>query len=319
MNLEQKTLKAINLLRTQKFSLITLAANIGLNKEKAQAVLKDIEKSGYALKLEKHKGSVIYYIRTLEEGASHCILSPRSSHAQRIVQLYLADFHAGSKQFAKEALRTTLKLGWEYGARHCFIAGDLVDGVNVYRGQLVNLHHWKIEEQAEDAAEILREFHYDYYACDGNHDESWIKLGATSPVSIIASKVPNFKYLPGVEADIVIEGVLLRMVHGAGASAYAISYPIQKYLRNFYEQGNLKVQIGDILYDLQILLYGHSHRSMGFEIYGVEAIAPGNFQYPNSFTIRSGLIGPQGGWIVDLTTGDGKIIDFTTKKIKLRR
>jgi len=305
--------KTVALLKIEKSSISYLAETFKQSKDTIYQIIIEIEKAGYALRNEIYKGDkVIYYIQTISNNEAAIIISPKSRKVQEIKCLFISDFHGGCKQFAKRELEETLRRGWEeFGLRHCYIAGDLCDGINVYNGHLNNLKYWKEEDQVAEVCGVLAKYNYDYYAIGGNHDYSWEKRGGPNPVALIAKEIPDFHYLHSFAVDIVIEGVLLRIVHGTGGTAYAKSYPLQKYLGNVFESGEHRVIIDDHNYEMKILLFGHTHQWGIFGIFGTYAFLPGNFQFPNEYTTRRGLVGPQGGWAINFTVVDGKIKSLT--------
>jgi len=146
---------------------------------------------------------------------------------------------------------------------------------------------------------------------------SWEEQGSINPTKLLAKQMTEagkkFKYLGTIRADILLGGIAMRLLHGAGGSAYAVSYPGQVYLRNVLGQGGLTVPIGGEDHPLQILQIGHFHTHLNYSEYGVEVVHPGNFQRPNDFTERRGLRGQRGCYFVDLEIRNGKLQDFTAK------
>ena len=60
------------------------------------------------------------------------------------------------------------------------------------------------------------------------------------------------------------------------------------------------------------------HTMMFYESAGIVVTHPGNFQFPNDFTIRKGLVGSQGGLLVKCKMQDGKVLDYNPTFIKPR-
>ena len=106
------------------------------------------------------------------------------------------------------------------------------------------------------------------------------------------------------------------MVHLAGAGAYAFSYAMQVYMRNLADCDALSVEIEGVVYDLKIVLAGHTHRMGKIPSNGVDCFYLGNWQLPNSYTLRKGLVGKQGGIIADITICDGEILELIHQEVK---
>jgi len=150
------------------------------------------------------------------------------------------------------------------------------------------------------------------------HDFSFEKRGAPNPIRLIEEKVKNFTFLNNYAGDIIIAGVLKRMVHGASGRAYAKSYPGQTYLRDLMDGQGEDAYVHGNKYRVRFVQIGHYHTFMYYESAGVVVTHPGNFQFPNDFTIRKGLVGSQGGMLVSTTVQDGKVLEYTPTFIKPR-
>ena len=79
------------------------------------------------------------------------------------------------------------------GVKDVFVAGDLVDGYKVYRGQLNNLVAWKIDDQVAIVADVLNRFpDLHFYAIGGNHDYSFEQHNGANPLALLETKIKNF-------------------------------------------------------------------------------------------------------------------------------
>jgi predicted phosphodiesterase len=96
-------------------------------------------------------------------------------------------------------------------------------------------------------------------------------------------------------ADIEIEGVKIRLHHGDGGGAYALSYKGQKLAE--------QIPSGD---KPRILLIGHYHTCFYFFYRNIHILNCGAFQGQTSYLIRKGLNPAIGGWIVEVRTGKEK-------------
>lgn len=274
---------------------------------------------GYRVQSHVEKGIRYFYITANGENTSLFISALDKEPAEHR-WLELSDIHAGSKQFDEQGLKEILKRAVDEGYYDVHIAGDLCDGYKVYPGHITNLRYWTAHDQANYLASILVQFPLYYYASHGNHDFSFEMHGSPNPVAIIAQELPNqFTYFPSYAADMVLGGVLKRMVHGASGRSYARSYPGQTYIRDLLDgQGEHAYVLGK-KYRLRFLQLGHWHTLMYYEAAGIVVTHSGNFQFPNDFTIRKGLVGSQGGRLVKVKMHKGKVLDYETNIIKPRR
>ncbi|MFA5185342.1 MAG: metallophosphoesterase [Patescibacteria group bacterium] len=276
------------------------------------ADIRRLTDKGYRVHSYKVSGKTYYSILAESENVS-LHLSGATPDAKHYKWLELSDLHAGSKQFDELGLREILGKAVKDGYKMCFIAGDLHDGTHIYPGHMVNLRFFSAEDQANLLAEILMDYPLHYYATTGNHDYSFEKEGGVNPCHLLQEKVQNFVYLPYFAADIIIGGVLRRQIHGATGRAYALSYPGQTYIRNLLDASGEHAYVKGKKYRLRFIQLGHFHSVIHYESAGIQVTQSGNFQFPNEYTVRRGLVGPQGGRFVDVVIQNGQILSYNSR------
>ena len=282
------------------------------------ADIRRLQDKGYRVHSVKREGKMFYAILTAAENVSHYI-SGATKKAQTVKWVEISDIHVGSKQFDETGLRQVLKRAVDEGFTDVHISGDLCDGYKVYPGHLVNLRMWKAEDQATLLAEILRDYPLNYFAITGNHDYSFEMQGGTNPILKVEELVPNFIYLPSFAADLVICGVLKRMIHGATGRAYALSYPGQTYIRNLNDAAGTDAYIHGRKYRIRFIQIGHFHSSIMYESAGMVITHPGNFQFPNEYTLRRALVGEQCGRFTTVVIQNGKVLEYSSNVVKPKR
>ncbi len=284
--------------------------------------IRQLRRSGYQVIAQNTPRGRIYHVEVATGVVAHYI-SGASKEPQSVSWVELSDLHAGSYQFDEKGLRCILKRAVDEGYKDVHISGDLTDGFGVYRGQLQNLKYWNCQDQADLVVNILADYDLDYYAIKGNHDVSFEKTGSPSPLQMVetsmAQEGKKFVFLDGMAADLVICGVLKRMVHLDGGNSYAKSYPGQTYIRNLLDSAGDSVNIGGNNYRIALLQFGHFHTSIEYEAAGIVCTHPGNFQLPNDFTTRRGLVGTQGGRFTSCIIEDKQIIEHRSTFIKPSR
>lgn len=301
----------IKRLRREVLPLEDIARLLHTDVAGARKTLSELKKT-FALK-EQNGG---YFIRIADDSESRYIISPPSKRAQKIKFIYFSDTHFGCRQADKDGLSSVLEKAVRQGYEHAIMTGDICDGVNVYRGQMNNLTSWRIEDQVDEAKDVLDKFDLHYRTIGGNHDLAWEEQGSINPVKLLSESMKKrLEFMGTIRSDLLIGGVAIRLVHGAGGNSYSLSYPSQVYLRNVLGQGGLGVEFGENIYNLGILLMGHYHTKVHITEYGVEILQPGSFQKPNDFTERRGLRGPRGAWFVDFEARAGRLLDFNARYV----
>lgn len=300
--------KIFKLLRQQKLTRKELAELTEQKQKDVSFILRALEAKGIPVQTEGKGADKTYYVADMRYQPSYHVISPASSTFIELNFGVMSDTHAGSYQFDGEGLEECMEKALQEDIDFFTHSGDLLDGYKVYRGQLNNLKVWKVEDQVEILAEVLDNSPIPIYGIGGNHDDSYTKQNGVRPSRLLSQQVQNYIDLGDYEADLVVEGLDVRLLHGAGGSAYARSYPSQKYLRNLADGGVSNLP--------DILLLGHYHTSMVFKSHGVNVIHPGNFQKPNDFMVRRGLTGGRGLYVVKLEAQYGEILSMETKFIK---
>ncbi|HLD89374.1 MAG TPA: metallophosphoesterase [Candidatus Nanoarchaeia archaeon] len=300
--------KVIDILKEKKLTVSEIAQEISTKEESIDKIIKTLREKHYSVVVDVADNAVKYYMRTSNDNENSYIIGKPSNKLIEYKCGLTGDWHAGCVQFDGSGLEKYLKECVQRGVKDVFVAGDLVDGYKVYRGQLNNLVAWKIDDQVAIVADVLNRFpDLHFYAIGGNHDYSFEQHNGANPLALLETKIKNFTNLGNYKADVIIHGVFMRVLHGDGGAAYAKSYPGQKYLRSLMGGAGSKIHVKDKFYELSILHLGHYHTEMKYNEFGVAVYHNGNFQRPNDFTTRRGLVGPRGGRIVEMDIVDGKI------------
>ncbi len=214
----------------------------------------------------------------------------------------VSDTHIGADTSRLDLLHDFYKRLKRRGVNLVLHAGDITDGVKVYRGQEEHLIDNTTEKQARKVVkeypklrDVLTAF------ITGNHD---LKQKGVDVGSLIVHGLTyehgsgqkeelkgreDMKYLGKHRARVELPyNVTVDVVHGAGGGAYARSYPIQKYLR--------KLPAKDYP---NILVMGHYHTADYFRPQGVHSFMAGAFKDADEWNIRRGMFPDLGGWIIE--------------------
>ena len=95
---------------------------------------------------------------------------------------------------------------------------------------IYELREASYEGQVDYCVDKYPTFNGNTYVISGNHDNWWYKSTGSEIVKSIARRRDDIVYLGPDVADLKIGNLKIRLFHGAGGSAYAKSYKLQKYL-----------------------------------------------------------------------------------------
>lgn len=228
---------------------------------------------------------------------------------QRILDHFgiVSDTHMGSKYEALHELEGIYDYFNERGIKQVYHAGDLTDGVGVYRGQEFEQHAISSYEQIEYVKKNYPKLKDGKtHVIAGNHDTKLMKRGGINPVKSIAGSRRDMKY----DGDYYVRylddemGTDMELTHPSGAGYYSMSYGLQKYLRN-----RKPSQHPDIL------VQGHRHQAMYGNIQEVHALDAGCFMHASDYIIRKGFSDNIGGWLIEMER-DGGVDKFKVEFIK---
>jgi predicted phosphodiesterase len=218
------------------------------------------------------------------------------------VELYISDIHSSDKGCNFRLLRNIVREAYHRGVRDVFIPGDLVAGRGVYPGQINDLVDLTFQQQIDRVEGLLpREKGLRYFVINGNHDDSWMKLDAGNVGAELSRRREDINYLGDGYGRVIKNGIKIDLVHlnGSGKNPEAkLRDWLGTYLRSHFKDKP------------DILLGGHFHEMSAFHAYETICLLPGHFQGPNEFVMRMGLMGKQGGYIVDYKIDRDRVSHF---------
>lgn len=168
---------------------------------------------------------------------------PQKTPHRASIPIYAAlmsDIHVGSKKFMeKEFNRFLLWLKGEKGNKHLrnianhtkylVIAGDIVDGIGIYPGQLEGLEITDIYNQYSKAAKLLEQVpeHIEIIIIPGNHDSSRKALPQPAIPNDYAEQLHEARkiYSLGNPSTVSLHGVELLVFHGRSLDDIAAVAP----------------------------------------------------------------------------------------------
>lgn len=215
-----------------------------------------------------------------------------------------SDIHFASRLHRRECLTDFLNIAYhEHKVRHVMVPGDVVAGMNMYRGQQNEVVSLAMRDQAAEAVAglpVLKGLSYE--AIGGNHDESFMKSAGADVIDSIARQRPDFHSHGYYSALVDLlppgkkQGVKIELHHPDKAGAYAITYHLQKEIEQI--PGGMKPHL---------IFCGHTHQSAYLPDYrGVAGFYAGCFEDQTLFLKRKHINPHIGGWIIRVgITRDG--------------
>jgi predicted phosphodiesterase len=307
--MDKKHRKLLTTLRNHKLPMSELTASTGLPEADIQKYIEEFRKIGTTVDITQARDGtdMLYHVNVLPDRDNVFYISG-SDGRSNIRFASSSDWHFGSKFFLPKTWHECMKRAEDSGINKVYVAGDLMDGDHVYSGQIENLSEVGIEDQTDVVAEaLIRHPNLEFWGIAGNHDYSFTKQNGAKPLAILEAKVDNFKNLGDLQADVIYKGIRIRLLHGASGRTYAISYPSQTYLRDYFK-GLERRELPEVPH---IILLGHYHTLYSGKDHGIHVLQSGSFQDgKNEYCVRRGLTGPNGLFLVELDTRGREIEHF---------
>lgn len=209
----------------------------------------------------------------------------------------VSDTHFGSKSCEVEKLNYFYDYCKNKNIKTVFHAGDLVDGIKVYKGQEYEQTYYGFQSQCESVIKNYPKIEgIKTYAILGNHDYSFISLCDSDPFDKICMYRPDIIYSGKYFGEIKIGNFIIAMHHPDAGQSYALTYKMQKILESTKK-----------FYDGYII--GHYHSSVSlFNYHSNWSCLAGSFQNETMFSRRKGLRNTIGGFVVRMIKKTDKSI-----------
>ncbi len=307
--------RLINRLKNHILTSNQLAERMKVDRDEMVRCLEMLQQKGVTINVKSGRGGhLLYHINVLPDTGNVYFISGPDRRRREMDFGASSDLHFASVFHLPKTFHEAMKAIEDRGITRVYVAGDIVDGVGIYRGHLENLTAFSVEKQTDIAAEaFIRHPNLEFWAVAGNHDYSFTKQNGTKPLAILEAKVDNFKNLGDMRADIIYHGIKIRLLHGGSGRTYATSYPSQTYLRDYF-RGLEREDMKDIPH---VMVLGHYHTYYQGKDHGIFIVQPGSFQDgDNEYCLRRGLTGPAGLFHVNMKYSNGRIDEFNATYIQ---
>jgi len=228
----------------------------------------------------------------------------------------VSDTHLGSIYERLDVLNALYDIFQREGISMVLHGGNIIEGE-------ARWNKFELRDEAHGLEDQIKYFieHYPqrdgittYFICGDDH-EGWytqrekVDVGRMIELEARAKGRKDLRYLGYQEADIKLESKVgtawLKLMHGGGGTAYALSYTPQKIIESFQEGEKP-----------HILLLGHYHKAMAMYERGVHCVQLGCTQDQTRFMRKKKLKAHLGGYIIDfMQAEDGSINRFKTEFI----
>lgn len=267
----------------------SVRANILVNKEISEKDVAEFLNNQYNLSKDK--------IIELLKPEKKTIKSIGDSNISSFKLGIIGDTHLNDNSCAIDELHDYYRICHEEGVEHVVHAGDLTAGGGVYKGMEYDLTYHGYTAQLESTEQNYPNIPgITTWVISGNHDLSFKQSNGAHFLSALSDKRGDIVWIGDYDATVTVNGVSVGLHHGAGNSAYSLSYKIQKYIEKI--GGGQKPQI---------YVLGHYHATMSMLYRNIHCYLPGCFQKPNDFSVRLGLPNLIAGYIVEIKTLDDEM------------
>ena len=279
--------KALSLLR-RPTTLDALADALDRGPSKVRALLEGLQAQGY--RIVQHGN--LWTLDTQPTPAEAETLLPAPSNGRIRIGI-VSDTHLGSKYQQLTYLRETYRRFEDAGVQEVYHVGDVLDGVDVYRGQHAEQFLHTYDEQVDYAIVHYPQASIRTKVIGGNHDLAGVKRGDSDPLRRLVAQRPDLEYLGPYSAWPQLGQLLMYLLHPDGSPAYAISYKLQKIIESF--EGGRKPHV---------LVVGHWHQMAYIHTRNVHGFYAGTFQAQTEYERRKALQPQIGALLLDIRVAE---------------
>lgn len=210
---------------------------------------------------------------------------------------FITDTHIGEETFEDSLWLSFLAECKREGVQMILHAGDVHEGMSNRPDQVYHLEDVGASAQMAHAERLFSMTDLPIKVIDGNHDRWGVKSNGLFMVPDLCKRVPNMEFIGSDTGDVIINGSKWRLWHGEDASSYATSYRVQKIIEAFSLNS-----VPDVL------LCGHTHKSVVLYERGVCAISGGALSYQSNWMRSKRLPCHTGFYIIKARINAGKIV-----------
>ncbi len=296
------------LTKSKSTTLLELCDLVGMPPSPVLEIIKRLHTSGYRV---PSPGEVLRYGKVHLETDQE---SPyKESHNEfdldfegdTYITATISDPHLSSQHEQPEYLEAAYDMIAELGITEVYHGGDNSCGMGIYKGQINEVKHVRIDDQIDHAVKVYpRREGITTRAIAGNHDLEGVagRIGV-NPMKAFCERRDDFEYLGEYSAWFNLpNGAKVQLLHPMGGMSYAMSYRLQKHIESYTES-----EKPDILW------CAHYHKSLYMPgIRNMHAFLLGTFEGGSMLATRRGLGEPGlGFWVHKITMKPRGIVQYT--------
>lgn len=201
----------------------------------------------------------------------------------------VSDTHLCSKYQQLTLLHDAYKIFDDRGVDFVLHAGDLHDGMDMYRGQHNEIFIHGADEQKDYSVEHYPRLYggRKTYIIGGQHDRSFFKINGFDIMAAVCKERKDLVYRGFFDARFVIKGIPIDLKHPGGGVAYARSYKMQKIIENMIGFITTVPSIRPPV----LTVFGHWHIPCHLPSYmGIDAVSMPCFQSATPYLTEKGLM-----------------------------
>lgn len=208
----------------------------------------------------------------------------------------VSDTHLGSKYQQLKSLHRFYKHCADEGITTILHAGDICDGMFVYKGHEFEVFRHGADEICEYVCQNYPDYGITTELLCGNHDESLYRRSGMDIGEAISNKRKDIIHRGFHSANFLVGDLKIALHHGIGGTAYARSYKCQKLAEAHVEDDPAEAA--------RIIILGHYHCSCILPDYmKFFMVQMGCFQAQTSLGRRLGRIPDIAGIILEFKGG----------------
>lgn len=247
----------------------------------------------------------MYYIDVNDSENMFEVVSLKSREKRIIKWAEIGAIYAGHRTFDKDAFEYFLNEALKRGYTEVHFSGDLCAGPppksKTYdsQGEWLYWEKEKSYEQAEIIVDILKKFpNLTYYSIHGINELAFEKREQINPLILIQRDLKaegiNFNYKPTTTLNLVVNGIVQRIVYLKKKRSYTVSYQSEFYMDEQYSKMVDNVVIKGKSYKLMFVQFGGAMEN--------SLNRNGGKMQPIHFTTNSGCIRDTVGSFQNATT-----------------
>lgn len=224
------------------------------------------ELTNLGINIVRKPNTNLYYIDSNNSESMFEIVSLKNKEEKHVKWVECGSLLAGHCTFDREAFENLLNEAVSRGYEEVHFSGDLCAGPPPKASQAGNGEwlFWNFErsmEQADIIVDILRKFpSLTFYAIHGINEVMFEKREQINPLILIQRDLKNlgvnFIYKPTMTLNLVVEGIVQRIVYLKKRRSYTVSYQSEFYMDEQYAKMVDNVMIKGKNYKLMFVQFG---------------------------------------------------------------